>query len=72
MDKIETIVTNIINDKLSQFIDQFTEQEFLDEVGDKIFDETQQNLDKEELKFIVQNKLIPLLYKVGQYVKEQS
>jgi hypothetical protein len=71
MSKNETIVTTIINDKLSQFVDQFTTQEFLEEVSDKIFEETHQNLDQEEVKFIIHNQLIPLLYKLGQYVKEQ-
>jgi len=71
MSKKETIVTDIINNKISQFIDQFTEQEFLEEVSDKIFEETHENLDEEEVKFIIHNQLIPLLYKLGQYVKEQ-
>jgi hypothetical protein len=72
MSKKETIVTDIINNKISQFIDQFTEQEFLDEVGDKIFDETHENLDEEEVKFIIQKKLNPLLVKFGEYVVTQQ
>ena len=72
MSKKETIVTDIINNKISQFIDQFTEQEFLDEVGDKIFDETHENLDEEEVKFIIQTKLNPLLVKFGEYVVTQK
>ncbi len=71
MTKKETIVSDIINDKIGQFIDQFSDQEFLEEVGDKIFEQTREDIDEEELKFIIHTKLNPLLLKFGEYVREQ-
>lgn len=71
MTKKETIVSDIINDKISQFIDQFSDQEFLDEVGDKIFEQTREDIDEEEVKFLIHTKLNPLLLKFGEYVRQQ-
>lgn len=68
MDKVSQIIDQEINNKLEQLINELSTNEFVDEVGDKVFVNTGKNLDDHELKMMIGERLIPILITFNQVV----
>lgn len=68
MDKVNQIIDQEINSKLEQLIEELSTNEFVVEVGDKIFVNTGKNLDDHELKMMIGERLIPILITFNQVV----
>lgn len=68
MDKVNQIIDQEINNKLEQLINELSTNEFVDEVGDKVFVKTGKNLDDHELKMMIGERLIPILITFNQVV----
>lgn len=60
----ETIVQNTITEKLTSLIDDMSTNEFLEEVGNKIFDETSEEYTHEELKEMLGKPIHKLLVRL--------
>jgi hypothetical protein len=68
MDKVNQIIDQSINSKLEQLIEELTTNEFVVEVGDKIFVNTGKNLDDNEVKMMIGERLTPILINFHQLV----
>jgi len=68
MDKVNQIIDQSINSKLEQLIEELSTNEFVVEVGDKIFVNTGKNLDDNEVKMMIGERLIPILINFHQLV----
>lgn len=68
MDKVNQIIDQEINSKLEQLIEELSTNEFVVEVGDKIFVNTGKNLDDHEVKMMIGERLIPILITFNQVV----
>lgn len=68
MDKVNQIIDQQINSKLEQLIEELTTNEFVVEVGDKIFVNTGKNLDDNEVKMMIGERLTPILINFHQLV----
>lgn len=68
MDKVNQIIDQEINNKLEQLINELSTNEFVVEVGDKIFVNTGKNLDDNEVKMMIGERLTPILINFHQLV----
>jgi hypothetical protein len=68
MDKVNQIIDQEINSKLEQLIEELSTNEFVVEVGDKIFMNTGKNLDDNEVKMMIGERLTPILINFHQLV----
>ena len=68
MDKVNQIIDQQINSKLEQLIEELSTNEFVVEVGDKIFMNTGKNLDDNEVKMMIGERLTPILINFHQLV----
>lgn len=68
MDKVNQIIDQEINSKLEQLIEELSTNEFVVEVGDKIFMNTGKNLDDHEVKTMIGERLTPILINFHQLV----
>ena len=68
MDKVNQIIDQEINSKLEQLIEELSTNEFVVEVGDKIFMNTGKNLDDNEVKMMIGERLTPILINVHKLV----
>ena len=68
MDKVNQIIDQEINNKLEQLIEELSTNEFVVEVGDKIFVNTGKNLDDNEVKKMIGERLTPILINVHKLV----
>ena len=68
MDKVNQIIDQEINNKLEQLIEELSTNEFVVEVGDKIFMNTGKNLDDNEVKMMIGERLTPILINVHKLV----
>ena len=68
MDKVNQIIDQEINNKLEQLINELSTNEFVVEVGDKIFMNTGKNLDDNEVKMMIGERLTPILINFHQLV----
>ena len=68
MDKVNQIIDQQINSKLEQLINELSTNEFVVEVGDKIFMNTGKNLDDNEVKMMIGERLTPILINFHQLV----
>jgi hypothetical protein len=66
--KNNEIVNDIISEKVMSLVEEMSTNEFLDEVGDKIFKETGNELSYDELKDILNQPIGKLLMKLSEWV----
>jgi 23S rRNA U2552 (ribose-2'-O)-methylase RlmE/FtsJ len=71
-EKVLEIVNDVINERLSQMIEEMSTNEFVDMIGDMVKDQTGFDVfeeDKvEELSELIGSRVVPLLHKVSEYV----
>lgn len=68
MNQVNQIIDQEINSKLEQLINELSTNEFVTEVGDKIFMNTGKNLDDHEVKMMIGERLTPILINFHQLV----
>jgi len=77
-EKVLEIVNGVITDRLTQLIEEMSEYDFVDMIGDMYFDQTGKNIeddtdddedfDKDEyLNEIIGSRVLPLLHKLMEY-----
>ena len=64
-------VQNILNQKFENLLEEITTNEFVTEVGDKIFEETGKSFDDEQVKQMIGEMLVPQLLNVSNMVNNQ-
>lgn len=69
--KVKETISNIISDRLTNMLESMSNEEFIDEVcteleiSDSISEE-----EREKLKELVGNQVLPLLHKISEYFVE--
>jgi len=80
-EKLLEIINEVVGEKLSQLIEEMSDNEFVEMIGDMYFDQTGKNLeddtdddfDKDEyLNEIIGSRVIPLLHKLTEYMIGKS
>ena len=77
-EKVLEIVNSVITDRLTQLIEEMSDNEFVEMIGDMYFDQTGKNIeddtdddedfDKDEyLNEIIGSRVLPLLHKICEY-----
>jgi predicted house-cleaning noncanonical NTP pyrophosphatase (MazG superfamily) len=72
-EKVTQVVTNVINDKITQLIEEMSTNEFVDMIKDKLvengieFDDDNEE-ETEEIFEIVGSRVVPLLHKMSEYI----
>jgi len=77
-EKVLEIVNGVITDRLTQLIEEMSDNEFVEMIGDMYFDQTGKNIeddtdddedfDKDEyLNEIIGSRVLPLLHKICEY-----
>ena len=64
-------VQNILNQKFENLIEEVSTNEFVTEVGDKIFEETGKSFDDEQVKQMIGEMLVPQLLNISNMVNNQ-
>lgn len=64
-------VQNILNQKFENLIEEISTNEFVTEVGDKIFEETGKSIDDEQVKMMIGEMLVPQLLQMSKVVIDQ-
>jgi hypothetical protein len=80
-EKVLEIVNDVITEKITGLVEEMSTNEFVEMIGDMYFDQTGKNLeddtdddfDKDEyLNEIIGSRVIPLLYKLTEYMIGKS
>jgi hypothetical protein len=72
-EKVTQVVTDVINDKITQLIEEMSTNEFVDMIKDKLvengieFDDNNEE-ESEEIFEIVGSRVVPLLHKMSEYI----
>ena len=66
MNQVNQIIDQKILDKLEQLVEELSTNEFVDEVGDEIFDKSGEEVDN--LKEIIGERLTPILMRFSRMV----
>jgi len=72
-EKVTQVVTDVINDKITQLIEEMSTNEFVDMIKDKLvengieFDNDNEE-EVEEIFEIVGSRVVPLLHKMSEYI----
>jgi hypothetical protein len=75
-EKVLEIVNGVITDRLTQLIEEMSDNEFLEMISDMYFDQTGKNIeddtddefDRDEyLNEIIGSRVLPLLHKICEY-----
>jgi len=64
-------VQNVLNEKFQNLLEEISSNEFVTEVGDKIFEETGKSIDDEQVKMMIGEMLVPQLLNVSNMVNNQ-
>ena len=64
-------VQNILNQKFENLIEEISSNEFVTEVGDRIYEETGKSFDDEQVKQIIGEMLVPQLLNISNMVNNQ-
>jgi len=76
-EKVLEIVNDVINDRITQMIEELSTNEFLEMIGDMYYDQTGKSVDEGEDEDFDQNEFIgdisgsrvlPLLHKMSEYI----
>ncbi len=76
-EKMLEIVNDVINDRLTQMIEEMSTNEFVEMIGDMYKDQTGKDVDEGEdedfdqqefVSEIVGSRVVPLLHKISEYV----
>jgi len=70
-EKVLEVVNDVITDRLSQLMEEMSNNEFVEMITDMVQDQTGEVIedenDIEEIKNIIGSRVIPLLHKVLEY-----
>ena len=72
-EKVTQVVTDVINDKITQLIEEMSTNEFVDMIKDKLvengieFDDDNEE-EVEEIFEIVCSRVVPFLHKMSEYI----
>ena len=66
------IVKDLISERLTQFVEELSTNEFRDEVGDTIYNETGEELTIDELNDVIFQSIHPLMMKIVEYIGNTS
>ena len=72
-EKVTEVVTDVINDKITQLIEEMSTNEFVDMIKDKLvengieFDNDNEE-EVEEIFEVVGSRVVPLLHKMSEYI----
>jgi hypothetical protein len=75
-EKVLEIVNGVITDRLTQLIEEMSDNEFVEMIGDMYFDQTGKNIEDdtdddfdqhEYLNEIIGSRVLPLLHKLMEY-----
>jgi chaperonin cofactor prefoldin len=64
-------VQETLNQKFENLIEEISSNEFITEVGDKIFEETGKTFDDEQVKRMIGEMLVPQLLQMSKVVIDQ-
>ena len=64
-------VQNVLNQKFQNLIEEISTNEFVTQVGDKIFEETGKSFDDEQVKQMIGEMLVPQLLNISNMVNNQ-
>ena len=71
-EKVLEIVNDVINDRITQMIEEISTNEFVDMICDKIHEETGFDVDdddkREEVSDLIGSRVLPLLHKMSEYI----
>ena len=71
-EKVLGIINDIIIDKVTQMLEDMSDNEFVEEVSDKIYSEVgydiNENDEVDELTDLIGERVVPLLHKIGEYL----
>jgi len=65
------IVQETLNQKFENLLEEISSNEFITEVGDKIFEETGKSFDDEQVKVMIGEMLVPQLLQMSKVVIDQ-
>jgi hypothetical protein len=75
-EKLLEIVNDVINERISQLVEEMSTNEFVEMIGDMYYDKTGENLDDgtddefdqdEYLNEVIGSRVLPLLHKLMEY-----
>ena len=72
-EKMKSIIMDEVVERLTQVIEGMSNNEFIELIMDKYYQETGENIDEEEfddVKDMVGEKVLPLFGKVSEYILE--
>ena len=71
-EKVLGIINDIIIDKVTQMLEDMSDNEFVEEVSEKIYSEVgydiNENDEVDELTDLIGERVVPLLHKIGEYL----
>ena len=67
---LNSIITNEITDRLTQVVEEMSTNEFVDMIVEKYFVETNQNVDEDEVREMIGDKVLPLYQRLSEYIVE--
>jgi len=70
--KKEVVVMNVISRKLTDLVEDLSTNEFVEQVGDEIFRELGEELSHDEIKVVTREKVLSLIVKITEFVKENK
>ena len=69
--KVLSVIDVIISNKLTDLVESMSDNEFIDEISDKVFEEVGYDVNEkdevEELTELVGSRVLPLLHKLLEY-----
>jgi|APGre2960657444_1045066.scaffolds.fasta_scaffold332133_1 hypothetical protein len=70
-EKVLTIINDVIIEKLSELMENMSDNEFVEEVGVRVYHELKydilENDEDEELQDLIGSRVVPLLQKILEY-----
>jgi hypothetical protein len=68
---IGPIITQEITDRLTQVVDDMSNDKFVELIMDKYYKETNEEIDEDEVRDLIGDKVLPLYQKISEYIVEE-
>jgi hypothetical protein len=68
---ISPIITQEITDRLTQVVDDMSNDKFVELIMDKYYKETNEEIDEDEVRDLIGDKVLPLYQKISEYIVEE-
>jgi hypothetical protein len=68
---IGPIITQEITDRLTQVVDDMSNDKFVELIMDKYYKETNEEIDEDEVRYLIGDKVLPLYQKISEYIVEE-